>query len=349
LSIPSIKRQIDALSYNKMNTLHWHVVDAQSFPMQSQTYPLLAIKGAYNYPAATYTTQDVADLIEYGLQRGIRIVPEFDVPGHAASWGLAYPDITANCPHYEQNINNVALNPAVDETYTVVRGFFSEMAQLFPDKYFHTGGDEVVFGCWLDDPSIVAWMKQQGINSGQEIEEYFETKLQAIVKDMNKTMIVWQELFENNVTLSPSTIVHIWKDQPTLESSLGAGYRSLFSYGWYEDRQVPDPPTTHYEWIDTWLDFYNLEPLAGTKLPKSKQDLLLGGEAAMWSEQVDETVIDGRIWPRASAVAERLWSPSSAHDATEAKTRLIPQRCRMAQRGISAGPVAPGFCPIPPQ
>jgi hexosaminidase len=344
LSVNTILRTIDAAAYNKLNTLHWHSVDAQSFPIESSTFPRLSQFGAYS-PHAVYSKSDIQTIVQYGLSRGIRVVIEFDIPGHSASWGKGYPNITTLCPDWNANVNNVALNPSVPFTFEVLEGFLGEMASLFPDEYMHLGGDEVVFQCWLDNPQLVAWMKQMGFQSGPDVEQYFETKLQAIVAQNNKTMVCWQELFNNGIVLKQDTIIEVWEDAETLQEVVNGGYRGLVAFPYYLDKQIPKPGSTHYEWVDTWQDFYNSDPAAGITGNNVKN--IIGGEAIMFGEQVDSVNFDSRVWPRACGVSERLWSPQDITNISQTIPRLVAFRCRMAQRGIGAGPIAPDYCPLP--
>jgi len=346
LKMETLYRMIDTLSYNKMNVLHWHTVDAQSFPIKSNSYPLL--ETAAWFPTAVYSPSDVSAIVSYAKDRGVRVIPEFDVPGHAYSWGVGYPELTVSCPRYESNINNIPLDPTLDFTYEVIDGLFSDMSQIFPDEYFHIGGDEVVFGCWETNANVSAWMKAMGFTSLQT-EDYFCKKVEAILAKLDKTPMVWQEIFEDGITIPSNAVVEAWMDKGTLGSIINAGYRGLLAAGWYLDRQIPAiDGATHYEWEDTWKDFYVNEPTNGIgSVPAEKLSNILGGEACMWGEQVHESNIESRIWPRASAVAERLWSQSSVSDTSAALPRLATFSCRMVQRGIRAGPVTPDYCPTP--
>jgi len=200
------------------------------------------------------------------------------------------------------------------------------------------------FGCWLQNSGITSWMKSNGMTTGAQLEQYFEDNLSGIIQRINRTMVVWNDLIDNGVSLPKNTIVEVWSTPGTLQKVVNAGHQGLLAYGWYLDRQIPDPPSTHYEWVDTWKDFYSLEPLANVT---SNSNLVIGGEAAMFGEQVDGSNIDSRVWPRACAQAERLWSQRSVVDISDATRRLIGHRCRLAQRGIGAGPIAPDYCPIP--
>ena len=144
LSIQSIERIIDSLSMNKFNILHWHMVDAQSFPVDIISSPLL-IKGAYS-PSHIYTLNDIQMLKLYAANRGVQLLPEIDVPGHAASWNAGYPNIMAKCIEKYSNINNYALDPTQDETYEVIKNVINDVIYATNVQYLHLGGDEVVYG-----------------------------------------------------------------------------------------------------------------------------------------------------------------------------------------------------------
>jgi len=347
LDISAIKRQIDALSATKMNTLHWHATDAESFPVYSSNFPLLSAKGAYD-PTAVYSTADIQDIVTYARERGIRVVVEFDMPGHAASWGKGDPSLTVRCPAYEHNINNIPLDPTQPHTYQVLEGFLSEMASLFPDNTLHLGGDEIVFGCWISNSNIKSWMNSHGIANGPSLAQYFEDNLFSAIKPLNKTVVVWEDLFDNKIQLDTGrTIIQVWKSIMEIKPIVEAGFRTLLSAGWYLNQQIPNPNQTHSQYFDTWIDFYKNDPTANLGLTPPQEALVLGGEAAMWGEQADDGSMDTEIWPRAAAVGERLWSPRYVADVTSARVRFVEHACRLRQRGVHSAPLAPGYCPVP--
>ncbi|EFA79432.1 beta-N-acetylhexosaminidase [Heterostelium album PN500] len=331
---------IDTLGYNKFNVLHWHLSDAQSFPVESKIYPNLTL-GAFN-PLAVFSHEQIEEIVAYAKTYGIRVIPEFDLPGHAAGWGIGYPDLLAQCPGYAYNINNIALDIASEGTYDFLRNFFTEMTQLFPDAYFHTGGDEVVFGCWTADPAIQSWMNKMGFSTSVAFE-YFENQMDDILIPLNRTKITWNDPFEAGVKLGPDTLIQIWNSATITQQVLEAGYKALVSFAWYLDQQVP-MGNTYYEFEDTWKTFYSNDPLNG--ITTNAQNLL-GGEAAMWSEQVSQMSWDVRVWPRSLAIAERLWSAESVTDITSAIPRFDKQSCSMAIRGVNSGPLQSDFCLLP--
>lgn len=168
-----ILHMIDSLGFSKFNTLHWHMVDAVAFPVESTTYPDLT-KGAFS-PSATFSHDDIQEVVAYAKTYGIRVIPEFDIPGHAAAWGIGYPELVATCPDYAANVNNIPLDISNPATFTFIQNLFTEIAPLFIDNYFHTGGDELVTGCWLEDPAIANWMTKMGFSTTDAFQ-YFENK-----------------------------------------------------------------------------------------------------------------------------------------------------------------------------
>ncbi|EGC37294.1 hypothetical protein DICPUDRAFT_30528 [Dictyostelium purpureum] len=331
---------IDALGYNKFNTMHWHLVDAQSFAVESTTYPDLT-QAAFG-PKAVFSHDDIQEVVAYAKTYGIRVIPEFDIPGHAAAWGVGYPELTCTCPDYAANINNIPLDISNPNTLTFLQNFFSEIAPLFPDQHFHTGGDELVTGCWNEDQNMVSWMEKMGFSTTDAFQ-YFENNLDVTMKVINRTKMTWNDPIDYGVQLSPDTVVQVWSSGADLQGILNSGYKSIVSFAWYLDKQVPDG-NTHYEWQDTWQDFYNADPVNGIT---SNAQNIIGGEAAMFAEQVSEVNWDVRVWPRAIGVAERLWSSQGTNSVTSALPRIGAFSCDMSRRGIQSGPLFTDYCPLP--
>jgi len=315
----------------------------------------------------------VLDLVNYAKDRGVRVVPEVDSPGHTFSWGIAFPDIILNCTNvmsqpkyvYYPNINNACFDMTNANLYGVVKDVMIETAGMFPDSYFHVGGDEVAFSCLEEFPRIKQWMSQQGMDPANyaDLVQYYTLKLGAIVSaQAKKNMIFWQEGFYNaysNPTTPKSlpngTIFQVWENVgsfTTMSAIIKAGFQVLLSAGWYLDQQVPSVNgTTRYLWEDTFIDFYNNEPtymLQG--LSPEQLKLILGGEVCQWGEQIDDNMLWTRLLPRAAAVAERLWSPQGTSDLKSAYLRAFSLRCRLAQRGFPASSLRPDYCELsPPQ
>jgi hexosaminidase len=191
LTVPLLERTVDTMAAMKLNVLHWHIVDAESFPYVSEKYPTLQSQASY-HPSATYSHDTIRHLVAYARDRGVRVVPEFDTPGHTASVGQAYPDLIADCYDWLKStndgdlrwpmFNNVALDVTKSATKVFVQDIVEEMSSLFRDDFFHIGGDEVDQDCWGAVPSILSWMQQNqfaAYNASSDEWVYDFTELQG--------------------------------------------------------------------------------------------------------------------------------------------------------------------------
>eukprot|EP00071_Canis_lupus_P036920 XP_022270477.1 beta-hexosaminidase subunit beta [Canis lupus familiaris] len=338
LPIKSILETLDAMAFNKFNVLHWHIVDDQSFPYQSVTFPELSNKGSYSL-SHVYTPTDVHTVIEYARLRGIRVIPEFDSPGHTQSWGKGQKNLLTPCYNgHKQSETFGPINPILNSTYSFLSQLFKEVSAVFPDQFIHLGGDEVEFKCWESNPEIRDFMKWKGFGEDyKKLESFYVQKVLDIASTVNKGAIVWQEVFDDHVKLQPGTIVQVWKFQSYSEEQAqvtAAGFPVILSAPWYLD------------WISygqDWKGYYKVDPLDFSGSPEQKK-LVMGGEACLWGEYVDATNLTPRLWPRASAIGERLWSHSDVKDLEDAYNRLTVHRCRMVSRGIAAEPLYTGYC-----
>merc|ERR1739838_183994 len=339
LPVRVIHKVMEGMEYNKMNVLHWHIVDDQSFPFVSKTFPNLHKKGAYDPSTHIYTGEDVSSVIEFGRLRGIRIIPEYDTPGHTQSWGKGQAGLLTACygKDGEPNGQFGPINPVNEANYKFVGKLWKEIRSLFPDKYIHLGGDEVNFDCWKSNPEISKFMQAANITGNYpKLEQYYIQKVINISNEAGFSYIVWQEVIDNGVEAKKDTVVEIWTGNVKAELSKMTlkGYKVLVSQPWYLN-------IIHYG--QDWQNYYRFEPL-DFEGSEAQKKLVMGGEACIWGEYVDATNILSRLWPRASAVAERLWSSEDVNDVTEALPRLNKQRCMMIKRGLPAESLYIGYC-----
>lgn len=344
LPLPTLQRLLDSMSFAKLNVLHWHIVDNESFGVQSHSYPKLW-QGAWS-KRERYTQMDIASVVKLGLERGIRVMPEFDGPGHSYAWGVGYPQIlpadfnaAGNClPRTPGRDTDVPVDPSNPFVYELLEGLFGEMTGkargkgLFPDDFFHIGGDEVQFDCWMHSAAISAFMAKQGWapDSYDKLYMYFVQKSHAIASGFGRSAVVWEEVWNHFGTQLPKdTVVEIWKAHDVLVNVTAHGYRGILanSNDWYLD---------HLD--TTWETFYANDPFQNITNP-DQQKLVLGGEVCMWGETMDTSDLENTVWPRAAAGAERLWSSQSVTSTADALPRLRHFRCLLNRRGIAAAPV----------
>jgi hexosaminidase len=305
-----VKRTLDCMAAVKMNVLHLHLTEDQMFGIESKVYPRLHEVGAEgNY----YTQEDIKEVIAYADQRGIRVVPEFDVPGHCTSWLKAYPELASVKRDYELQryfgVFDPALDVTKDYTYEFLDKLFTEMSHLFPDDYFHIGGDENTGKDWGRNPDIKAYMQKKGMTTYRELETEFIQRLLPILKKNGKKMMGWDEILRPGVP--HDIMIQSWRGTESLDDAARNGYTGLLSTGYYIDLIQP-------------ADFhYLVDPIpANTGLTSEQQKFITGGEATMWTEHVTPETVDSRIWPRTAAIAERLWSESTVKDVDDMYRRL---------------------------
>ncbi len=417
-----ILRNLDAMGTLKMNIFHWHLTESQAFRLESILFPRLHTMGSNG---DYYTQEDIREVVEYAADRGIRVVPEFDVPGHTASWFVGYPELASGPGPYQLDTAMMGRQPAMDpireEVYEFLDQFFGEMATLFPDEYFHIGGDEVIPTQWNENPDIQKYMNEHGLDDPNALQAHFNFRLQKIVAGHGKTMMGWDEILHPDLPME-DIAVQTWRNHASLWESARRGSNAILSAGYYLDHKQAasyhyrvDPAvipgavdievdSTNWKYwectmsvaemelegglylfgegenlrgimefmgsatgfteatvdhnnlsfvvegpvgdfkFETELDGDSLRGSAnlsvfnltirghraggsnmagGLPLPEFKkiealtaeqETKLIGGEACMWTEQVDSLTIDSRIWPRAAAIGEKLWSPKVLTD-----------------------------------
>ena len=306
-----LRRNLDGMVAVKLNVFHWHLSENQGFRVESKRFPKLAEMGSDGF---YYTQDQVRDLIAYAAERGIRVVPEFDMPGHSTAWFVGYPELASAPGPYQierkWGIFDPAMDPTEEETYRFLDRFIGEMAGLFPDKYFHIGGDEVNGKQWDANPKIQAFMRAHGLKTNQDLQAYFNERVEKTVAKHGKIMVGWDEILRP--TLPKDIVVQSWRGQESLAQAAKMGFRGILSYGYYLD--LMHPTARHYA-VDPMSD-------GAANLTPDEAKLILGGEACMWSEYVSPENIDSRIWPRMAAIAERLWSAQSVVDADSMYRRM---------------------------
>jgi len=323
IPIEVLERNLDGMAAVKMNVLHWHLSDDEGFRVESKRFPKLQQSGS---EGQYYTQAEIRDFLAYARDRGIRVVPEFDMPGHSRSWLAAYPELASlPGPYKAGRIANAdtVMDPTRDQTYKFLDKFIGEMAGLFPDAYFHIGGDEVNNKPWDSNPKIQEFIRAHGMKNNRDLQAYFNQRLQKIVSKHGKIMVGWDEVLHPD--LPKTVVVESWRGQESLAQAAKQGYRSLLSYGYYLD--LIWPAARHYA----------VDPMAGgaATLTAEEQKRILGGEACMWAEYITPETIDSRLWPRLAAIAERLWSPQETRDNQSMYRRLEELSWRLRWVGLN--------------
>jgi hexosaminidase len=318
-----IKRNLDGMAAVKLNVFHWHLTDDQGFRIECKKYPKLTGMGS---DGLFYTQDQAREIIAYAAERGIRVVPEFDLPGHATSWVVGYPELASAPGPYQierqPGIFDPTLDPTREEVYQFLDAFFGEMAALFPDEYMHIGGDENEGKQWDRNPQIQAYMKERGIKNNHSLQAYFTMRLARILEKHKKKTMGWEEIMAND--LSRDVVIHSWRGPESLAEAVKKGFSGVLSAGYYIDLSYP--ASNHYR----------IEPVAADKnLSRQEEARILGGEATMWSEYVSPETIDSRIWPRTAAIAERFWSPRSVADVDDMYRRLAVTSVRLEELGLT--------------
>src|SRR3984957_10876707 len=317
-----LKRNLDGMAAVKMNVLHWHLSDDQGFRAESKKFPKLTGMGS---DGMFYTQDEIRDLISYAHDRGIRVVPEFDIPGHSRSWFLGYADLSSGTGPYTLEGGGIdpIMDPTRESTYKFLDRFIAEMAKLFPDDYFHIGGDEVDGKQWDASPQIQAFIHAHGMKNNQDLQAYFNQRLQKILAKNHKTMVGWDEILHPD--LPKTIVVHSWRGQKSLAEAAKQGYSGLLSYGYYLDLMWSAAP--HYA-VDPMAD------AAATLTPEEKSRIL-GGESCQWAEWVTGENIDSHIWPRNAVIAERLWSPQEVKDVASMYRRMNAMSYELEWLGLT--------------
>nr|XP_010910083.1 beta-hexosaminidase 2 [Elaeis guineensis] len=389
--VSDLLRTIRTMSHNKLNVFHWHLADSQSFPLLLPSELNLALKGSYG-PSMRYSPSDVRKVVHFAMSHGVRVVPEIDTPGHTGSWAGAYPEIVTCANKFwsppggeplAAEPGTGQLNPLNPKTYQVVRNVLRDAAGLFPEPFYHAGADEINPACWKDDEAVRDFVSTGG--TLDELLEIFINTTYPFIVGFNRTAVYWEDvLLSSAVKVGPgvlpkeTTVLQTWNNGPENTKRLAAaGYRVIVSSadfyyldcghgGWVGndsryDRQVADEPGKPFNYaggnggswcapFKSWQRVYDYDITYG--LSEEEAGRVLGGEVALWSEQADGAVLDGRLWPRAAAMAEALWSGNRDGEGrkryAEATDRLNEWRHRMVERGIGAEPIQPLWCVMHP-
>jgi len=302
LPMEVMERNLDAMAAVKLNVLHWHLSENQGFRVESKLFPKLHELGS---DGLYYTQEQIKAVIAYADDRGIRVMPEFDMPGHTTAWFVGYPELAAGPGPFtierEYGVKDPVMDPSKESTYQFLDAFWREMTALFPEEYVHIGGDENNGKMWDANADIQAFKKAQGLADNHALQAYFNKRVLEMLTRYQKKLVGWDEILHPD--MPTNSVIQSWRGTQALIEAAQKGYTSFLSNGYYID--LCQPASYHY---------LNDPIPAGSPLNDEERKRILGGEATMWSEIVTAETVDSRIWPRTIAIAERLWSPADLRD-----------------------------------
>ena len=374
----ALLQTLDLMAFYKLNVLHLHLSDDQGFRFPSTAWPKLASRESYR-------RAELRELVAQAGARGIRVVPELDMPGHVASWLAAYPEWGPQrqpvAASQRFGAHQAVLNPADAAVYQAVDALFGELAEIFPDPFVHIGGDEVQPDCWLESEEISAYMAEHGLNGPAALQAHFNQRVAALAARRGKRLIGWDEALHE--AAPAGMIVQAWRGATARDRALAAGHDCIVSSGYYldlfypadlhhawdlgapedellaqEDAMLEDPRLAHVaegiRWTHAWREIAG--PKRTDAAPEARRSddwpagatpagganrtrgAVLGGEACLWSELVDERLLPVRLWSRMPAIAERFWSvqaaPCPAWPHATLNMRLQASLERLAELGM---------------
>ena len=379
ITVDVIKRIIDGMAHSKLNVLHWHIVDTHSFPIELKGPKVAQMTqyGAYD-PQSIYTQKDIKDIVTYANYRGVRVIPELDQPAHVGNgWNFPGAEDFTVCvnvePWYDYCVEPPCgqLNPSKQEIYDILEDLYEEFLDMFNFDSFHMGADEIHIGCWNTSDSIKRYLTDNGkgleeadfIELWREFQEKSSGRLKKVAKNVpDMDIIVWtnhltKPEYIHNLPKDIYT-VQIWTDgsdtkDPQIKLLADKGYKMIFSnydktyldcgYGaWVGEGNNWCSPYKGWQ-LQYGNDLYKMLTDRDVVLSEDVKEQVLGGEVNMWSEQTDSFSVEAKIFPRAAAFAERLWSnPNNKWYAAE--QRMLHHRERLTQRGIRAEKLQPEWC-----
>ena len=314
-----VKELLDRMARYKLNRFHWHLADDQGWRVEIKAYPELCTVGGIGCesdpeaPAKYYTQEQIREIVTYAAERHIEIIPEIDMPGHATAFTKTFPEFDAG---------SRTVNPADDKLYDVLGTVIKELAELFPGRYIHVGGDEVSTRGWENHPDMKAFMEKENIESYDDIQKYFEHRYTDIVVKNGKKAIAWDDVIDGDLD-NENTILQWWRfDHPeSLDKCLERGYKTIISpYDPFYMDYVQDIRCKEGHLV--WVSYVNaLEEIYNFKVNDSHN--VIGLQGNLWTERVRTGErIDYMIFPRLIAIAERGWTSQDNLDYNDFIRRL---------------------------
>lgn len=349
---------LDWLSYHKLNKFHWHLSDDNGWRIEIKKYPSLTSKGAWRGPnevippsygsgnkryGGFYTQEEVKKVIKYAADRNIEIIPEIDMPGHSKALIGCYPECGCNIKEEFVSVNGEVKNVwcvGREANYKVLENIIKELAQLFPSKYIHIGGDEVNMNNWKACPECQKLMQKEGMQKEVELLNYFVRRLEKIINKHGKSMAGWDEILDGG-DLMPSSRVYAWRSVKRGIESVTKGQPTVLQvaeYCYLDMKQSPLERGHNWAGIVTLEKTYSLDPISTFKLNKEQESLILGTQVALWTELLNRPArfLEYQYFPRVAAISEVAWSKKEDKDYDKFYYKLTKTHYdRMFNMGIA--------------
>ncbi len=357
-----IKGVIDEMAYYKLNILHWHLTDDQGWRIEIKKYPLLTEIGSWRDgtqigPSRTkdvdtiryggyYTQEEIREVVAYAASRHIEVVPEFEMPGHFVAAITAYNHLACFPQSFETGgpfevrkvwgVSKDLCCAGKESTFEFIEDVLTEMMELFPSQYFHVGGDEAPHAAWEQCPACQQRMKDEGLTTTAQLQNYFIERIDAFVTSKGKKMIGWEEIMEGG--LSPNAIIMSWLGTSSGVKAAQSGHYAImcpYSHMYFDAYYAsPDTEPLAIGYYTPFEKTYNFEPVHPDLTPEQEK-YILGVQGNMWAEfTANKQVWDYLLYPRICALSEIAWSPREAKNWNDFKGRLIHEMGRFRAEGI---------------
>jgi len=354
-SIEFIKKLLDALSLQHINIFHWHLSDDQGWRLPVASYPLLTEIGSRRqehrlndrFSGGFYTEAEIRGIVSFAAERHIEVVPEIDFPGHASAILAAYPGLGCTGGPYKVEDRLVIFEDVLcagnDGIFPLAEAVFDTLLELFPSRYVHIGGDEVLFNRWAECPKCRRRLTELGLTEAPQLQSWITSRLVQMVHKRGKTAIAWDEVLENTekFPLPDDVIVQSWRGKEGGNKATALGHRVIMSpltNGCYLDYKTIDQPEELGRLgVCTIAQGFMFDPVT-EEMDEAAASLVLGGQGNLWSEIIYAgKIAEYMIFPRICGIAETLWSqrkPKAAPDLAEFAERLAVHQSRLDKLGL---------------
>ena len=360
-TVDDIKKILDLMAHYKLNRMHWHLTDDQGWRMESKKYPKLTeigskraetpIMGQRNKGDGTpyqafYTQDQIRDIVTYAKARHITVVPEIEVPGHAAAAITAYPELgNKDIPGYNPSVvTRWGVQPYTfaprEETFQFIDGILEEVCELFPDSpYIHIGGDEAPKTQWKHSPFAQKIMNENDFKNEEELQSYFIRRVEKLTNARGKKIIGWDEIQEGG--LSPTATMMVWRDENWARHALELGNAVIMAHRpyYFDYGQGTRPKDPAYDTItnknNDWKYVYACNPVIPGLTPEQEK-LIHGIQCNMWSEYIPSMKQwEYHAFPRVIVLAETAWTPKDKKDIKNFETRLLKQHAYLDGKKVN--------------